>query len=153
MSLIDDQVFILQPERAAIAATARIDRWVKIEGDVTIGEFVHLASFCHIGAGGGQVIIGDHSGCATGARILSGQPDLSCLHVCPNDVPPNPAIRRVTVIGEYVLIGAGAIVLPGVTVGEGAVVAAGAVVTHDVAAWTIVAGVPAQQIGVRHVDQ
>lgn len=43
-------------------------------------------------------------------------------------------------------IGAKAIVLPGVTVGHGSVVAAGAVVTKDVAANTLVGGVPARFI-------
>ncbi|MEO6041361.1 MAG: DapH/DapD/GlmU-related protein [Croceibacterium sp.] len=52
-------------------------------------------------------------------------------------------------IGDHVWIGYRAIVLPGVTIGEGAVVGAGAVVTHDVAAYTIVAGNPARPIGER----
>ena len=43
-------------------------------------------------------------------------------------------------------IGAGATILPGVTVGENAVVAAGAVVTKDVAANTVVGGIPAKFI-------
>lgn len=43
-------------------------------------------------------------------------------------------------------IGAAANILPGVTVGENAVVAAGAVVTNNVAANTIVGGVPAKFI-------
>jgi hypothetical protein len=38
----------------------------------------------------------------------------------------------------------GAILLPGVQVGNGAVVAAGAVVSHEVAPYSIVAGVPAR---------
>lgn len=46
-------------------------------------------------------------------------------------------------IGHDVWIGHGAIVLPGVSLGDGAVIAAGAVVTKNVAAYTIVAGVPA----------
>jgi acetyltransferase-like isoleucine patch superfamily enzyme len=41
-------------------------------------------------------------------------------------------------------VGTGAVLLPGVTVGKGAIVGAGAVVTKDVAAYAIVAGVPAQ---------
>ena len=49
-------------------------------------------------------------------------------------------------IGNDVWLGHGAIVLPGNRVGDGAVIAAGAVVTHDVAPYTIVAGVPARAI-------
>jgi phosphonate metabolism protein (transferase hexapeptide repeat family) len=53
--------------------------------------------------------------------------------------------HRVT-IGHDVWIGHGAVILPGRTIGHGAVVAAGAVVSHDVANYTIVAGVPAKPI-------
>jgi phosphonate metabolism protein (transferase hexapeptide repeat family) len=52
-------------------------------------------------------------------------------------------------IGHDVWIGHGALVMPGVTVGNGAVVGAGAVVTHDVEPYTVVGGVPAEQIGRR----
>ena len=41
-------------------------------------------------------------------------------------------------------IGHGAVIMPGVTIGNGAVIGANAVVTRDVAAYTIVAGVPAK---------
>jgi acetyltransferase-like isoleucine patch superfamily enzyme len=50
------------------------------------------------------------------------------------------------VVEDDVWIGAGAIVTDGVRVGKGAVVAAGAVVTRDVAAHTVVAGVPARAV-------
>jgi phosphonate metabolism protein (transferase hexapeptide repeat family) len=53
--------------------------------------------------------------------------------------------NRVT-IGHDVWIGHGSTVLPGVTVGDGAVIGAGAVVSKDVAAYTIVGGVPAKLI-------
>jgi acetyltransferase-like isoleucine patch superfamily enzyme len=52
-------------------------------------------------------------------------------------------------IGNDVWLGAHAVVLPGVTIGDGAIVGAGAVVTRDVAARTIVAGVPARPVGSR----
>ena len=53
-------------------------------------------------------------------------------------------------VSSWVLIGSRAMVLPGVTVGEGAVIGAGAIVTHDVEPYHIVAGVPAQSIGLRN---
>lgn len=43
-------------------------------------------------------------------------------------------------------IGMNVIILKGVTIGEGAIVGAGSVVTHDVPAWSVVAGNPARVV-------
>ena len=56
-------------------------------------------------------------------------------------------------LGDYVWIGARAIILPGVTIGEGAVIAAGAVVTKDVEPWTVVGGNPAKFIKKRELKE
>jgi acetyltransferase-like isoleucine patch superfamily enzyme len=48
------------------------------------------------------------------------------------------------VVGDRAMIGAGAIVLPGVEIGEGAQVAANSLVTRDVEPGATVAGVPAE---------
>ena len=50
-------------------------------------------------------------------------------------------------IRDNVFIGHGAIVLPGIIVGPNAIVAAGSVVSKNVQEGTIVAGVPAKEIG------
>jgi hypothetical protein len=50
------------------------------------------------------------------------------------------------VVGHDVWIGHGATITAGVTVGNGAVIGAGAVVTHNVAPYTIVVGVPARPL-------
>jgi acetyltransferase-like isoleucine patch superfamily enzyme len=52
-------------------------------------------------------------------------------------------------IGEDVWLGTKSVIMAGVTIGDGAVVGAGAVVTKDVAPYSIVAGVPAREIGRR----
>ena len=61
----------------------------------------------------------------------------------------SPEKRKTTypapiVLGNNVWIGSNATILQGVTIGDNAVVAAGAVVTKDVAANTVVGGVPAK---------
>lgn len=53
------------------------------------------------------------------------------------------------VIGNDVWIGAHVNILKGVKIGEGTIIGAGSVVAKDVPAYTKVAGVPAQQIGIR----
>ena len=50
------------------------------------------------------------------------------------------------VVGERAMVGAGAIVLPGVEIGAGAQVAANSLVTEDVPPEATVAGVPAEQV-------
>ena len=52
-------------------------------------------------------------------------------------------------IGEDVWLGANCTILKGISIGNGAIIAAKAVVTKDVKAYSIVAGIPAKEIGER----
>lgn len=55
-------------------------------------------------------------------------------------------------IGNDVWIGYEAVIMQGVTVGDGAIIGTRALVTHDVAPYSIVAGVPARLIKKRYDD-
>lgn len=55
-------------------------------------------------------------------------------------------------IGNRVWLGSNVTILDNVVVGEGAVVCSGAVVTKNVLPYTIVAGIPAKEIGKRNQD-
>ena len=63
------------------------------------------------------------------------------------------ANARAIRIGEFVFIGARAIVLKGVTIGDRAIIGAGAVVTRDVPADHIAAGNPAEVFPKNRTDQ
>jgi acetyltransferase-like isoleucine patch superfamily enzyme len=56
------------------------------------------------------------------------------------------------VVGRRAYIGGNSTIRYGVKIGEGAVVAAGSVVVDDVAAYTVVGGVPAKVISQRTID-
>ena len=143
----------LRPERISIGDRVRLDGLIKVEGGagVTLGEGVHIAAFSHINAGAGTVIMGKGSGCASHVVICGGMTDIAMLATTPQD--GNVAKRMITMIGEYVVIFAGAVICPGVTIGNKAVIAAGAVVTKDVPSRAIVAGVPAKIVGYRSITK
>lgn len=145
-------VLVIRPERITLGLGARVDSFVKIEGGqgVTIGDYVHVASFCHLNIGGGVLVIGDGAAIASGARILSGS-NLMTGRSCSAAAPRAWQVveRERTIIGANAFIGAGATVMPGVTIAPGAAIGAGAVVMHDVPAYEVWAGVPARKIGER----
>lgn len=113
-------------------------RGITIGSDSIIGERVVLD-------GRAPLIIGDHVDIATGAMIFNSQHDIRDEHFA--------AIEGKVVIEDYVFIGPNVIVLPGVTIGKGAVVGAGAVVTKDVAAGSVVGGIPAKVLGDRGLPE
>lgn len=146
----------LQPERIRVGAHSRIDGLVKLQGGqgLDIGKHVHIASFCTINAGGGRVTFGDHSGCSNGVVIAGGMPDLRYQHISAADAPERQHPIHLTMrIGEYVVIFANATICPGVTVGDYAVVGAGAVVTKDVPAYAVVYGNPARVVRYRQAGE
>lgn len=147
---------ILKPEVIRLGDGVRIDAMARIEGGlgVDIGENVHIGSGSKLNIGGGELIFGAHSGCSVNVVIATGNPDLSYKLISAAEAPEDcHVIKHKTVIGQYVVIFAGAILCPGVTIGDGAIIGAGAVVTKDVEPWAIVAGVPAIKIGERKVTK
>lgn len=106
--------------------------------NIHVGKNVFINACCHFQDHGG-VFIGN--GCQIGHNVVfatlnHGLPPETRRHTFPAPI----------VLGKNVWIGSNATVLQGVTIGDNAVVGAGAVVTKDVAANTVVGGVPAKFI-------
>lgn len=101
-----------------------------IDGNVEISDFVKLMANCYIPTHtriGTRVFVGPNV-------VLTN--DRYPLKMRDSYRPSGPVIE------DFVTLGAGVVVVPGVTIGKNSFVAAGAVVTKDVPAETLVKGNP-----------
>lgn len=106
--------------------------------NITVGEGVFINACCHFQDHGG-VTIGN--GCQIGHNVVFATLNHGLAPEKRKSTYPAPIV-----LGKNVWIGSNATILQGVTIGDNSVVAAGAVVTKDVAANTVVGGVPAKFI-------
>lgn len=113
-------------------------RWAKHIG-VNIGED-NLMGKSHWSSEPYLITIGSHCQLTT-CKIFTHGGGQVVRHIDPTF----DAFGKV-VIGDYVYIGAEALIMPGVTIGDHALIAAGSVVTKSVPSGIVVAGNPARPI-------
>jgi UDP-2-acetamido-3-amino-2,3-dideoxy-glucuronate N-acetyltransferase len=113
-------------QNVMIAANVAIGNHVKIQNNVAVYEGVTLEDYVFCGP----------------SMVFTNVRTPRCLHPRETSGDYTP-----TLVKRGASIGANATIVTGVTIHEHAFIAAGAVVTKDVAAYSVVAGVPARQIG------
>lgn len=145
---ISDKASVYNADQIEIGDFSRIDDFCVLSGRVTIGRNVHIAPQSLVSGGRAGAALEDFTGLAYGAKVIAQSDDYSGATLTNPTVPLafKREIEAPVTIGRHSILGAGAIVLPGVSLGEGCSVGAGSVVISSVPAWTIVAGVPAKFI-------
>jgi acetyltransferase-like isoleucine patch superfamily enzyme len=143
---------IISSEVISIGDSVIIDDFVFLMGgqSTKIGSFIHIGAFTSI-AGGGEFIMEDFTGLSGGVRIYTGNEDYSgkCLTNPAVPFPYRTPIRSFIHIKKHAIVGANAVILPGVVIGEGAVVGANSLITKDCEPWKIYVGSPAKGIRTR----
>lgn len=129
-SLVGDNSSIMPS--VEIGEHVLISRGVTINTEVKIGNNTRIMDNTHIT---GRVTIGSNVFISVGVTMAND-----------NLFGKNGYDEKVfgAIIGDYVSIGVGAVLLPGISIGEGSIIAAGSVVKKDVPQHVIVAGNPAK---------
>lgn len=151
---------------AVIHPTAIIDVGARLGPTTRVWHFSHVCAGAQIGDGcslgqnvfvGNDVVIGNRVKIQNNVSVYDAvtiEDDVFCgpSMVFTNVYNPRAAVLRKdeyrrTNVRRGATIGANATIVCGVTIGSHAFVAAGAVIVRDVSAFSLVAGVPARQIG------
>jgi acetyltransferase-like isoleucine patch superfamily enzyme len=140
---------VVSPEVVSVGDSVVVDDFVFLVGgmETRIGSFVHLASFSSY-LGRGRLVIEDFVSVSSGARLYTGIDDfLGGSLVGPGVPSPYRQPKRSFLhVGRHALVGANAVVFPGVTLGEGCAIGALSLVNGDCEPWTIYGGVPAKPL-------
>jgi acetyltransferase-like isoleucine patch superfamily enzyme len=136
--------------------TSKIGNGTKIWQFVVVLDGACIGDNCNICANSlieGNVIVGDNVTIKSGVQLWSATRIEDNVFVGPNVTFTNDKFPRSknyidnfleSIVKKGASIGANATILPGVVIGEYAMIGAGAVVTKDVEPYTIVVGNPAR---------
>lgn len=142
--VFEKDVLVFHPDRVFLGRNVYVGHQTILKGyhknEMRIGDQTWIGQQCFFHSAGG-IRIGERVGIGPQVRILTS------AHAEAGRATPilfSPIETAPVVIEDDADIGIGSILLPGVTIGRGAQVGAGSVVTHDVAPYAVVAGVPAR---------
>ena len=139
---------------AQIGAGTRVWHWVHVSGGARIGARCVLGQNVFVG---NDVVIGDNVRIQNNVSVYDAvtlEDDVFCgpSMVFTNVINPRSHVSRKTdyrrtLVRRGATLGANSTIVCGNTVGEYAMVGAGAVVTRDVAPYALDLGVPARRVG------
>ena len=156
-AFVGDNFVVISPDNISIGDTfyaednLRLQAWKSygnqhFSPEIIIGSDVSMMENCQISCCN-KIKIGN--GCLFGANVFitdnfHGNNSFEQVEIPPVKRPLE--VKGEVSIGNNVWIGRNVCVMPGVKIGDGAVIGANAVVTHDIPAYCVAGGVPAEVI-------
>lgn len=149
--LISRKTSIYGANKISIGNNVRIDDFSIISRNVTLGNYIHIATYCALYGGDAGIEMKDFTGLSSRGVIYAETDDYG------GDYITNPTVDeeyrhiipgKVT-LEKHVIVGTGCSILPGVTLGEGAAVGSMSLVNKSLAPWGIYVGIPCKRIGDR----
>jgi acetyltransferase-like isoleucine patch superfamily enzyme len=148
---VSDRAAIYNSEEIELGDHARIDDFCVVSGRVVMGRNTFVGVNSTVAGGTTGIFFEDFSAVSYGVRLLAQSDDYTGLAMTGPSIPARfrQDIKKIVRLERHVVVGAGAVVLPGVTLAEGTAVGAMALVTKSTEPWSIYAGVPARRLRAR----
>lgn len=153
---ISDKASLYNCSNIALGNNVRIDDFCVIaagRGGINIGNFVHVAVGSTL-IGAGNITLSDFSGLSSRVAVYSSSDDYSGQYMTNPTVPEKykNVICEDVFMGRHVIVGSGAVILPGVRLEDGAAIGALSLVNKNCTAFGIYSGNPARKINDRKRD-
>lgn len=151
---ISDKASMYDCEQIEIGDFSRIDDFCVVSGKIKIGRNVHITPQCLLAGGTPGLVIEDFATLAYGVKIFTQSDDYSGETMTNSTVPKQfkNELKLPVRIGKHSIVGAGAIIMPGVHIAEGNSIGANSLVLKTTESWSIYVGSPARKIKERKND-
>lgn len=156
-AIISPNIRVRCPEHFEVGAHSVIDDYSYFSTRVRVGRCSHIASGCTVGGGADREFrLGDFSSISAGVRIWCSSEDFTndLVAIVPTG---GPAIKRHLItgdvlIGDFTVVGANSVVMPGNTVPVGVAIGALSFVPPRFAfePWSVYAGTPIRYLKPRN---
>jgi acetyltransferase-like isoleucine patch superfamily enzyme len=140
-------------EKISVGDYVRIDDFCILSGNITLGNFVHVAAACNL-YGEGGIVVEDFSGFASKVSIYSANDYFLGEAMISTTLGEDNKMQEIgpVFIRKHVIIGSSCVILPFVEVRTGAVVGALSLIKGIINEWSVYAGTPAKFIKKRESD-
>lgn len=153
---ISDRATFYGAENISLQSNIRIDDFCVLAagvGGIKIGNYVHIGVGCSL-IGAGKISLSDFSGLSSRVAVYSSSDDYSGAFLTNPTVPRNytNVTHADVFLGKHVIVGSGAVILPGVTIEDGTAIGALSLIQKNCASFGIYTGNPAKRIKDRKMD-
>lgn len=151
---ISDKACIYNAELTEIDDYSRVDDFCVLSGKLVIGKYNHITPMCLVAGGIPGIYFHDFCTLAYGVKVFAQSDDYSGETLANSLIPKKFKKEYFSAVsfGRHVIVGAGAVIFPGVELAEGCAIGAMALVTKSTASWGIYTGVPAKRVKDRKKD-
>ena len=153
--LISKKASIYTPSKISIGHDVRIDDFCFLVGNITIGNYIHLAPYVSIhGTGEGSVTMKDFSALSSYTTVYASSDDYSGNSITNPTVDEKyeRLISSDIVIEKHAIVGLHSVILPNAYLAEGVALGAMSLLSKKTEPWSIYVGIPCKKVKNRLKD-